>query len=136
MAVLVAWGTLLDSDQSPHAILNALRSLLELEQIFLMEEDSLPKFLVMVAYLAHKLSLSTLPRVLGSAISMIQSLKIQSEAVLRNTCSTDQDLRRAKCACWIVYCVDKLYALRWQTFPVQPALINTPHAQTKLTLSI
>lgn len=55
---------------------------------------------------------------LGS-ISTAALLSLHLESVVRSLCVSDDQAVQTNRAMWLLYCIDKSYALRWQTFSVR-----------------
>lgn len=57
-----------------------------------------------------------MPALILGSISTAASLSLHSEPDLRKLCANNEQAIQTKRAMWLLYCVDKSYALRWQTF--------------------
>ncbi|EMD58200.1 hypothetical protein COCSADRAFT_176804 [Bipolaris sorokiniana ND90Pr] len=66
--------------------------------------------------LAEKTGSSNLPALILGSITTAASLSLHLELVLRRFCVSDEQAIQAERAMWVLYCIDKSYALRWQTF--------------------
>ncbi|KAJ6201206.1 hypothetical protein J3E72DRAFT_180083, partial [Bipolaris maydis] len=93
----LAWGALSDPEVTPGTKLALLDTMLEL-------------------CLAEKVGSDNLPALILASISTIASLSLHLESALHSYCISDEQIIQTKQAMWIVYCIDKSYALRWHTF--------------------
>ncbi|KAJ5055165.1 hypothetical protein J3E74DRAFT_469272 [Bipolaris maydis] len=66
--------------------------------------------------LAEKTGSDNLLALLTGSISTAASLALHLEPSLRNFCASDEQVIQTKRAMLLLYCIDKSYALRWQTF--------------------
>ncbi|KAF3765277.1 hypothetical protein M406DRAFT_329199 [Cryphonectria parasitica EP155] len=131
VVTLAAWGSLLKPDQRKPDTVELIARMGEAYDGLNAEPDSVDKFLAIVAVLqlVHKLGLKHLPKLLATAVSIIQALSLHSAAALQSLCAESPGLAaRVKRACWIVFCVDKVNALRWKSFSLlpEPCLQYTP----------
>ncbi|KAJ6192148.1 hypothetical protein J3E72DRAFT_399418 [Bipolaris maydis] len=95
LMVSLAWGALLDP-----------------------EKFQLCYFTKIVASLslAEKTGSENLPALILGSVSTVASLNLHLEPILRRNCVSEEQVIQAKRALWVLYCIDKSRALRWQTF--------------------
>ncbi|KAL1877497.1 hypothetical protein Daus18300_002484 [Diaporthe australafricana] len=123
VVTLAAWGSLLKPDQRNPESAELIALMVEAHDSLNAEPDSVDKFLAIVAVLqlVHKLGMQHFPKLLATAVSIIQALSLHSAAALQSLCAGSPGLAaRVKRACWIVFCVDKVNALRWKSFSLLP----------------
>nr|C9K7C4.1 RecName: Full=AM-toxin biosynthesis protein 12; Flags: Precursor [Alternaria alternata]BAI44748.1 hypothetical protein [Alternaria alternata] len=114
----LAWGALLDPEVSSASKVALLDAVLEASTLLLRQNGSVRKFLALVAVLclAEKTGSDNLPALILGSISTAASLSLHLETALRKSCVSNDQAVQTKRAMWILYCIDKSYALRWQTF--------------------
>lgn len=69
---------------------------------------------------AFRVGLPQFPSILAETVSVAQSLHLHSEVGVHGACSAHgtYSVVQVKRACLVLFCVDKIYAMRWQTFSV------------------
>ncbi|KAA8617332.1 hypothetical protein PtrV1_10633 [Pyrenophora tritici-repentis] len=120
LIVSLAWGALLDPEVSSVSRVALLDAVLETSSLLLRQESSVRQFLALVAVLCltEKTGSDNLPALILGSISTAASLSLHLESVLHKFCVSDEQAVQTKRAIWLLYCIDKSYALRWQTFSV------------------
>ncbi|KAF7573953.1 Fungal-trans domain containing protein [Pyrenophora tritici-repentis] len=118
LIVSLAWGALLDPEVSSVSRAALLDAVLEISTLLLRQNGSVRQFLALVAVLglAEKTGSEKLHTLILGSISTAASLNLHLEPVLRKFCTSDEQAIQTKRAMWLLYCIDKSYALRWQTF--------------------
>ncbi|RYN60138.1 hypothetical protein AA0119_g13296 [Alternaria tenuissima] len=114
----LAWGASLDPEVSSASKVALLDAVLEASTLLLRQNGSVRKFLALVAVLclAEKTGSDNLPALILGSISTAASLSLHLETALRKFCVSNEQAVQTKRAMRILYCIDKSYALRWQTF--------------------
>ncbi|EMD66030.1 hypothetical protein COCSADRAFT_170432 [Bipolaris sorokiniana ND90Pr] len=114
----LAWGALLDPEVSSVSKAALLDAVLEISTLLLRQNGSIRQFLALVAVLclAEKIGLENLPALIIGSVSIAASLSLHLDPVIRKLCDSDEQAIRTKRAMWLLYCIDKSHALRWQTF--------------------
>ncbi|EUC39654.1 hypothetical protein COCMIDRAFT_110948 [Bipolaris oryzae ATCC 44560] len=90
----LAWGALLDSEVA----LGTKSALLDALCLF------------------ERVGSENLPAVTLASVSTVASLGLHLESALHSSCVSDEQVIQSKRAMWMLYCIDKSYALRWNTF--------------------
>ncbi|KAE9373181.1 hypothetical protein N431DRAFT_534420 [Stipitochalara longipes BDJ] len=122
LGVIATWGATADINEQPSKVCAMVMQILDLRHAVVREPDSIVKFLGLVAMLqyASKVGLAQLPTILAEAVSVAQSLKLHLEAGLQDVCPVPASRVYVKRACWVLFCADKTYAMRWRTFSLLP----------------
>ncbi|KAJ6284300.1 hypothetical protein J3E71DRAFT_171878 [Bipolaris maydis] len=118
LMVSLAWGALLDPEVSSVSQVALLDAVLEISTMLLHQNRSVRQFLALVAALslAEKTGSENLPALILGSVSTVASLNLHLEPILRRNCVSEEQVIQAKRALWVLYCIDKSRALRWQTF--------------------
>ncbi|RFU75373.1 transcription factor fum21 [Trichoderma arundinaceum] len=139
LGIIAAWGATIDPDENPVLACALTTQIIDLRQDVASKPDSISKFLAFVAMVrlrstqarkfnfillttpsqaqfAFKTGLSQLPAILAETISIAQSLNLHREAALQSVCQNHTVVTQVQRACWVLFCVDKAYAMRWRTF--------------------
>ncbi|KAH7321833.1 hypothetical protein BKA65DRAFT_89456 [Rhexocercosporidium sp. MPI-PUGE-AT-0058] len=128
LSIIATWGATLGTKEEPGQELAMFTQVMDLRQYILLEPDSVTKFLglVVMAQYAMKLGVSQLPAIIAEAVSVVQSLKLHLESGLESACPIPASRIYAKRACWVLYNIDKTYAMRWRTFSLLPSIEYNP----------
>ncbi|EUC26878.1 hypothetical protein COCCADRAFT_42192 [Bipolaris zeicola 26-R-13] len=118
LIVSMAWGALLDPEMSSISKATLLDAALEISTLLLRQNGSVRQFLALVAVLclAERTGLENLPALILGSVSNAASLGLHLDPVLRKLCTSDEQAIQTKRAMWVLYCIDKSYALRWNAF--------------------
>ncbi|KAF7530181.1 hypothetical protein G7054_g9640 [Neopestalotiopsis clavispora] len=121
LILCLAWGAMIDPGRSLSVICDLQVRLLERYQLLVMEPDSIPKYLCIVTMttFAFKFGLEKCSSILAEAVSLAQSLRLHLDFSLQEK-NSGINTMQVKRATWVLFIVDKRYALRWQTFPLLP----------------
>ncbi|KAH7548716.1 hypothetical protein BM1_10882 [Bipolaris maydis] len=115
LMVSLAWGALLDPEVSSVSQVALLDAVLEISTMLLHQNRSVRQFLALVAAV-QKTGSENLPALILGSVSTVASLNLHLEPILRRNCVSEEQVIQAKRALWVLYCIDKSRALRWQTF--------------------
>ncbi|PVH72007.1 hypothetical protein DL98DRAFT_612108 [Cadophora sp. DSE1049] len=128
LSIIATWGATLDTREEPGQELAMVTQVMGLRQYLLLEPDSVTKFLglVVTAQYAMKFGVSQLPAIIAETVSVVQSLKLHLESGLESACPIPASRIYAKRACWVLYSIDKTYAMRWRTFSLLPSIEHRP----------
>ncbi|KAI0570462.1 Fungal-trans domain-containing protein, partial [Pyrenophora tritici-repentis] len=120
LVVSLAWGALLEPEVSSGSKVALLDAVLEISRLLLRQNSSVRQFLALVAALglAEKTGSDKLHALILGSISTAASLGLHLEPVLHKFCTSHEQAIQTTRAMWLLYCIDKSYALRWQTFPL------------------
>ncbi|KAJ5028321.1 hypothetical protein PSV08DRAFT_375096 [Bipolaris maydis] len=118
LIVSLAWGALLDPEVSSVSRVALLDAVLETSILLLRQNGSFRQFLALIAILglAEKTGSDKLYTLILGSISTAASLNLYLEHVLRKLYTSDEQVIQTRRAMWLLYGIDKSYALRWQTF--------------------
>ncbi|EMD84890.1 hypothetical protein COCC4DRAFT_182581 [Bipolaris maydis ATCC 48331] len=118
LIISLTWGALLEPEVRSGSKVALLDAMLETSSLLLRQNSSIRKLLALVAMLclAEKTGSDNLLALLTGSISTAASLALHLEPSLRNFCASDEQVIQTKRAMLLLYCIDKSYALRWQTF--------------------
>jgi hypothetical protein len=77
-----------------------------------------------------------MPAILAETVSVAQSLNMHLEAGLQGLCSVPATITYVKRACWVLFCIDRAYAMRWRTFSVgeNSSCVNGHHVTPEFML--
>ncbi|KAH3953672.1 hypothetical protein HBH70_238930 [Parastagonospora nodorum] len=120
LIVSLAWGALLDPEVNLVSRVALLDAVQETTSLLLRQESSVRQFLALVALLclAEKTGSDNVHALILGSISTAASLNLHLEPVLHKFCVSDEQAVQTKRAIWLLYCIDKSHALRWQTFSI------------------
>ena len=65
-----------------------------------------------------KVGIAQFPAILAETVSVAQSLNLHREDGLQSVRFGRAGAAQVKRACWVLFCIDKAYAMRWRTFSV------------------
>lgn len=121
LILCLAWGAMIDPGKNPDVICDFQVQLLEQYQVLIMKPDSISKYICIVAMtiFAFKFGLEKCSSILAEAISLAQSLRLHLDISLQEK-ESGLNTVQVKRATWLLFIVDKRYALRWRTFPLLP----------------
>ncbi|CAE7002841.1 hypothetical protein PTTW11_01450 [Pyrenophora teres f. teres] len=120
LLVTITWGALLDTDSGSSAKVALADDFEEMTKLLLRQADNVDKFLALVAALclAERMNHKELYALILGCAGTASSLKIQMRTVVRASCLSEEQATRVEQALRTLYCIDKSYALRWQTLPL------------------
>ncbi|KAI1820837.1 hypothetical protein F4861DRAFT_542572 [Xylaria intraflava] len=128
LTILVAWGATVSA--SEHAELGYAfnEEVIRLYHAILSEAHTAKKFLALVciSQYAFKVGLAQCPAILAQTVSVVQSLDLHLESGLEALSIAGPDINGVKRACWVLFCVDKMHAMRWRTFSLLPGIEYDP----------
>ncbi|KAI1324001.1 hypothetical protein F5Y16DRAFT_402849 [Xylariaceae sp. FL0255] len=125
LGILVAWGAAANANEDPALACALSTQVIDMYHTVLSEPHSISKFLSQYAF---KIGLAQCPAILAQTVSLVQSLNLHLEAGLACISLSEGTMTQVKRACWVLFCVDKIYAMRWRTFSLLPGIeYSHPH---------
>ncbi|KAI0975023.1 hypothetical protein F4678DRAFT_421696 [Xylaria arbuscula] len=124
LGILVAWGAAVNANENPALAYALSMRVIDIYHTVLSVPHSISKFLALVcmSQYAFKIGLAQCPAILAQAVSLVQSLNLHLEAGLACLSLAGGNMNQVKRACWVLFCVDKSYAMRWRTFSLLPGI--------------
>ncbi|KAI1684881.1 hypothetical protein KJE20_05165 [Pyrenophora tritici-repentis] len=129
LLVTITWGALLDTEVNTPVKADLADAVEDMTKLLFRHADSVDKFLALVAMLclAEKMNQKELHALILGCAGTASSLKLQMRSVVHATCLSEEQAAQVGQAIRVLYCIDKSYALRWQTLPYNP--FNPPHQE-------
>ncbi|KAA8621045.1 hypothetical protein PtrV1_05546 [Pyrenophora tritici-repentis] len=120
LLVTITWGALLDTEFNSSVKANLATAVEDMTKLLFRYTDSADKFLALVAMLclAERINQKELHALIVGCAGIASSLKLQMRSVVHATCLSEEQAAQVRQAIRVLYCIDKSYALRWQTLPV------------------
>ncbi|KAI0158366.1 hypothetical protein GGR57DRAFT_44741 [Xylariaceae sp. FL1272] len=127
LSILVAWGAAANANEDPTLAYAMSTHVIDIYHTVLSEPLSIPKFLALVCMSQYtfKIGLPQCSAVLAQTVSLVQSLNLHLEAGLACIQWSGGTMTQVKRACWVLFSLDKIYAMRWRTFSLLLASSTT-----------
>ncbi|KAF7450317.1 hypothetical protein A1F99_049330 [Pyrenophora tritici-repentis] len=119
LLVTITWGALLDTEVNTPVKADLADAVEDMTKLLFRHADSVDKLLALVAMLclAEKMNQKELHALILGCAGTASSLKLQMRSVVHATCLSEEQAAQVGQAIRVLYCIDKSYALRWQTLP-------------------
>ncbi|OJD33818.1 fumonisin biosynthetic transcription factor [Diplodia corticola] len=139
----LAWGALLDHNTEGRTRTMLIDLTCDASKALCAQKDTIRKFLALVAALCfvEKVGSKIMYTLLVNSASTAAALGLHLEPTILNRCGGDEEVLQVQRAMWMLYCIEKSFALRVQTFSILgddflPTATTPKSAATDTTASI
>ncbi|KAF4545509.1 Fumonisin biosynthetic transcription factor [Lasiodiplodia theobromae] len=116
----LAWGALLDHNIEDRTRTTLIDLACDASKALCAQKDTIRKFLALVAALClvEKTGSRIMYNLLVNSASTAAALGLHLEPIILNRCGGDEEVVEVQRTMWMLYCIEKSFALRVQTFSI------------------